>query len=230
MSDNDLFSLVLPDNPDVAFLKLETLFRKELEETDQDYSDYYQYMNKVLCAMDELQIKLFSEQKLPEPDSIDDNAFLLFTAEIDRFRTRVIIRNSKQTKTYSVRLDTATKQKVRHLLNQIKEIVDKVELDDGKKESLYAKINSLEKEFNQDRTRLEVFGALVVETAGIVGAAAKKMEPARKLLESIAKFLGAAKSHEGVSPQLPRHSDPKRIEPQRKRLPAPKAADKDKSS
>jgi hypothetical protein len=227
MSVDDVFSLILPDDPDVAFLKLETLFRQELLDNYDNETDYYQYMNKVLCARDELQVEILSDYKIPEPDSIHENDFLLFTAELDRFKTRLIIQNSKRNKTYSVRLDATTKQKVRHLLNQIKGIVDKVELDDRKKEALYIKINALEEEFDRDRTRVEAFGALVIEIAGIVGEAADKMEPARKWLDSIAKCFGAAKSHEDTNPQLPPHSEPKKIEPPRKRLPTPKQGDDD---
>jgi hypothetical protein len=112
-------------------------------------------------------------------------------------------------------------------LNQIKGVVDKVELDDRKKESLYSKINALANEFDQDRTRFEVFAALFIEMAGIAGQAAEKMEPARKWLNSIAKWFGTAKTHEDANPQLPPHREPKKIEAPRKRLPAPKPDDDD---
>jgi hypothetical protein len=112
-------------------------------------------------------------------------------------------------------------------LNQIKNIVDEVELDDRKKEALYSKINALADEFDRDRTHVQAFGALVIEMAGIVGEAANKMEPARKLLDSIARVFGVAKSHEDANLQLPPHHEPKKIEPPHKRLPAPKPDDDD---
>src|SRR5262249_5265026 len=101
------------------------------------------------------------------------------------------------------------------------------ELDDRKKEALCSKINALANEFDRDRTRFEAFAALVIETAGVVGEATNAMEPARKLLDSIAKFFGMAKSREDANPQLPPHSEPKKIEPPRKRLPLPIPDDED---
>ena len=189
--------------------------------------DYYSYMNRVLGAKDELQVKILMEYKPPTLAMIREIDFLFIAGEVDRLRTRVQIRSSIRNKAYSVRFDAATKQKVRHLLNQIKEIVDEVELDDRKKEALYSKINALANEVDRDRTHVQAFGALVVEVAGIVGEAADKMEPARKWLDSIAKCFGTAKSHEDANPQLAPHREPKKIEPPRKRLPAPKPDDED---
>src|SRR5262249_49992542 len=186
---------------------------------------YYQYMNKVLCARDELKVEILSQYGLPPPINIYEKDFLSFTGEVDRFRTRVFIQASNRKKAYSVRFDSATKQKIRHLLGKIKAIVDEVELDDRKKETLYAKINALEKEFDRDRTRFDAFAALVIEVAGVVGEAANKMEPVRKLIDSIAKLFGTAKSHEDENPQLPPRREPKKIDAPHKRLPAPKPDD-----
>jgi hypothetical protein len=44
---------------------------------------------------------------------------------------------------YSVALDSATKSKIRHHLQQIKDIVDRLEVSERKKEALYSKINAL---------------------------------------------------------------------------------------
>jgi hypothetical protein len=136
--------------------------------------DYYSYMNRVLGAKDELQVKILMEYKPPTLAMIREIDFLFIAGEVDRLRTRVQIRSSIRNKAYSVRFDAATKQKVRHLLNQIKEIVDEVELHDRKKEALYSKINALANEVDRDRTHVQAFGALVVEMAGIVGEAADK--------------------------------------------------------
>jgi hypothetical protein len=181
----------------------------------------------VLGARDELQVKILLTYTAPALSLIRENDFLFVTGEVDRLRTRVQIRNSRRDRAYSVRFDAATKQKVRHLLNQIKEIVDEVELDDRKKEALYSKINALANEVDRDRTHIQAFGALVVEMAGIVGEAANRMEPARKFLDSIARVFGVAKSHEDANLQLPLHHEPKKIEPPHKRLPAPKTDDDD---
>src|ERR1700730_15900119 len=99
-----------PDDPDLAFLVLEEILRTRLLKiANPARRDYYQYMNKLLCARDELQVKLLPEYGLPPPSSISEKDFLIFTGEVDRFRTRVFIRSSRRNKTYSVRFDALTK-------------------------------------------------------------------------------------------------------------------------
>jgi hypothetical protein len=230
MSPDDYSTLELPDDAEAAFIVAEKTYRAEvLQYAAPGRNEYYTYINKVLGARDELQVPILSSYKCPPLRGTDDTEFRFdfrFVAgEVDRLRARIEIRGSRRNKAYSVRFDAATKQKVRHLLGQIKTIVDEVELDDRKKEALYAKINALEIEFDRDRTRFDAFGAFFIEVAGVVGEAANKMEPVRKLIDSIAKLFGAAKSYEDENPQLPPHREPKKIEAPRKRLPAPKPDD-----
>jgi len=182
-------------------------------------------INKVLGFRDELEVSILSLYKCPDLGQTFESDFIFVVGEVDRLRARIQARTARQNKTYSVRFDAATKQKVRHPLNQIKEIIDQVELDDRKKETIYAKINDLANEVDRNRTRFQAFGALVIEFEGIGGTTAEKLEPARKWLDSIAKYFGAAKSHEDANPQLPTRREPKKIEPPRKRLPAPNPDD-----
>jgi len=68
-------------------------------------------------------------------------------------------------------------------------IVEKLEISDGKKEALFDRIAALENEVDKDRTRLEAYGALVIEAAGVLGEAAQKAEPVRKWLDTIGKLI-----------------------------------------
>jgi hypothetical protein len=66
----------------------------------------------------------------------------------------------------------------------------------AKKERLYAKTNSFLAEVDRDRTRFEQFSKLVIALALLGGEAAQEFEPARKLINSIARLLGRSKEFE----------------------------------
>jgi hypothetical protein len=66
--------------------------------------------------------------------------------------------------------------KIRHYLEKIREIVDRLEVPLPKKEALTAKITALTDEVDRDRTRLDAYAGLALEmaaTGGEVGAPAQ---------------------------------------------------------
>ena len=121
-----------------------------------------------------------------------------------------------------MRLDASTKSKIRHYLEKIREIVDRLEVPLPKKEALTAKITALTDEVDRDRTRLDAYAGLALEMAATGGEVAHRLNPARKFLDSIAGLLGYAKQAEDARPSLPAPHERKRLTPPRKeRLPAP---------
>jgi hypothetical protein len=99
-------------------------------------------------------------------------------------------------------------------LHGVKEIILKLDdIDDWKREALLVKLAELEKEVSRDRFQYKIFAAFIIEASGVVGEAAKRLEPARKLIDSISHLLYGAKQSEQQS--LPSPSTPKQIEPPR---------------
>jgi hypothetical protein len=134
----------------------------------------------------------------------------------------VRIRHSRRAKRYSVALDTATKQKIKHHLDQLKEITGSLELSTAKRESVLGKILALEMELARERTRFEVIAALILESATVAGQAGEKLEPWRKWIDSIANLFGLAKDRDVHNPSLPSPEERKQIEPPKRQLPAPR--------
>ena len=97
----------------------------------------------------------------------------------------------------------ATKSKIRHYLEKIREIVDRLEVPLPKKEALSAKITALSDEVDRDRTRFDAYAGLALEMAATGGEVAHWLNPARKFLDSIAGLLGYAKQAEDARPSLP---------------------------
>jgi chromosome segregation ATPase len=107
-----------------------------------------------------------------------------------------------------------TKRKLRHLLLQIKETVDKLDVSQSKKEALFAKIAALENEINRERTRFDALAALWVEVCGKIGDGVEKLESLRKLIDSVGNLIGAAKKEEETEThRLPAPKTPKQIAP-----------------
>ena len=79
MSHDDYFSSELPDDPDAAFVVLEEAFRTEvLAKKMHGDTDYYSYMNRVLGAKDELQVKILLEYKPPTLAMIREIDFFVY--------------------------------------------------------------------------------------------------------------------------------------------------------
>lgn len=126
------------------------------------------------------------------------------------------IRRARRVQGYSVRFDRATKEKLRHHLEQIRVLVDKAELGETKKEALFKKINALQAEIDRDRTRFEALAALTIEASGTLGEALEKSK-IESLLDKVAYLFWGAKQEE--TKRLPPPTERKRIEPPRPATP-----------
>ena len=142
--------------------------------------------------------------------SVSEETFRNFISDVDRYVTRARIAQGRRNRGYSVAFDSIAKKKIGHYLSQIRDIIDAADLDDRKKEALYARITALQTEIDRSRTRFEAFGAYVIEAAGILGEAGKRIEP---LTDAIAKVFGIAKSHEDAIQSLPKPPDLKKLNP-----------------
>lgn len=84
---------------------------------------------------------------------VDWNAFSLY---VRGYTTEIQIRHSRRAKVYSVPSDLATKERIRHHLNEMKSLCDRLEISVVKKEIILKKILDLELEMTRERTRFEI--------------------------------------------------------------------------
>ena len=225
ISDDEL--LDLPDDPELAFVQCERKLRESLleklrdtESYDGDRSYKIGYINQVVGIAKALDLPIFDEYDVPTLDRPTHSFYEQFLQDVDHFTVQIRMRHARRVKRYSVALDHATKSKIRHHLEQIKEMVDRLGVSERKKGALYSKINALVEEVDKDRTRFDAAMALILEVASIGSEAAEKLEPARRWIDSIARLLGRAKEAEdAAAPRLPAPKERKRIEPPRRHLP-----------
>jgi len=122
------------------------------------------------------------------------------------------IRRARRDSGASVKFDGSAKAKLRHYLDQIREIVELSSgITDEKKDLLFKKINALQEEIERIRSRREVYGTFILYFSGIFGEAVErsKIQP---LLESIGKVFWNAERSQNV-PQLSAPNEMKMLAP-----------------
>jgi hypothetical protein len=169
-------------------------------------------MRQTSAAAAELELDIASELEIPAADNFDLSDYRDFIGKIDYYRTALNIRHARRQKGYSVQFDAKTKRKITHYLGQVREIIIVLEVDDWKKESLLNCLNNLQSEVDRNRSRYDVLGAFVIESAGVLGEAADKLEPIRKIIDSVAGLIWGTK-HTEQTPRLPNPTERKRIPP-----------------
>jgi hypothetical protein len=221
ISDDELVDL--PDDPELAFVQCERKLRNRLldslrESEGYDIASYkLEYINHVVAIARGLNLPFFDNYNVPTVEKNIESFYTQFLQDVDHFTVQIRMRHARRSKLYSVALDRATKQKIRHYLDQIKLVVDDSRVFQRKKEALYSKINALADELDRDRTRFDAAMALVLEVSATAGEAVENLEPARKWIDSIARLLGRAKEAENTAaPRLPGPMERKRIEPPRR--------------
>jgi hypothetical protein len=146
---------------------------------------------------------------------------------VDHFKVQVQIDHARSYNRFSVALDPTEKDKLRNYVAQIKKVIEECSLAQPKKERLYDKINNFLAEVDRDRTPYDQFADLVINLAHLGGEAAQELEPARKLINSIARLLGRAKEFEDSAPTLAPSPKHRQIPAPQKTLPPPPNKDGD---
>lgn len=228
MSDENLYA-ELPGDPEKAFLILEQRYRDECTQkinsahaNEQINIFFVDYIAQVLGAIKELGLETKFDAEVPRIRDVDYNTYLEFGKDVLYYRTMLEIRHGRRNQTFSVQFDTATKRKIRHHLTQVRDIVEKLEINQNKKDELLIKIGALEQEVDRNRTRFETYAALVIESAGVLGDAVDELEPIRKWLDTIGRVIWGAKKEEDTK-QLPPPAEHKRIEAPGAPEPPPKS-------
>jgi hypothetical protein len=199
IDEADFEAAVGASDPNMAFARLETQFRKALN------ANAAQYFH--LDFLD------FFEVPDPDGDKISDT-FRRFTTLVDAFKVRAQLEYVRSPMEFSVGLSNADKEKIRFYVEQMKLVIDAASLAEQKRDALYDKLNKFLAEVDRNRAPWTRFGDIIIYLASVGGDAAEKLEPARKWIDSIAKLLGHNKEIENSQPKLPK-LEKKQIQDQR---------------
>ncbi|MDH4988683.1 hypothetical protein QEZ47_24835 [Aminobacter anthyllidis] len=219
----------LPEDHEKAFVYLEKRFRAELDESpsnnDQSNFDAYckrKYMSSVIAAAKSLDIAGIKDYTISYDDRGVWDSFEVFEIDVMNITIQIEINHARRRKKYSVALDGATKQKIRHYIDQIRTAVEESDLGQDKRDAIFKKLGELTLEIDRDRTRFEVIADGIRRVARLSGDVEREgAEPWWKWVRLILGEIDDAKENEPKS-TLPAPSERKQLEPPKKQLPAPK--------
>ena len=217
----------LPVDPELAFVQFEKILRTRVQQEEQDAeqgqynADPYrlEYMNKVFAAAKVYGIDALADLCVPKLDrySIAEQ-YQQFQHDVDHVTIQIRIRSAQSDRQGSVGLDDTARAKIHHFIEKIREAIRQSELPDDKRDALYDKLNKFATEVDKGRTALQAGMAVYIAVCDAIGQGFKKLEPARKFIDSIGALLGRAKEGEDrADHRLPPPAERKRLEPLPKR-------------
>ena len=225
MDDDEIYNN-LPDDPCLAFVRLESHFRQQYEQataSEQESSafNFHQatYLNKVIASAKTLEIPGIKDYELPENEKNLWDFFRLVSRDTESLVVQIRIANSQSVNRYSVALSSAEKDKARHFITQLDELVDGSDCTTEKKEALKKKLNELRGEFEQDRTRFDRITDRIRAIASLSGDVEREgAAPWWPWIKALFGVIDEAKEKEERL-NLPRRKETKKIEAPRKQLP-----------
>lgn len=218
-------------SPEMAFVRLERRYREVLEEnlensqSNEAYQSYMvEYFNHTIATAKALGLDILQDWELPDGSARDlSEQYKRFRTEVDHYSVQIQIAHIRSGPKNTVGLDISEKRVLRHYAEQIKEVIDNSSLAVAKKERLLDKINAFLFELDRDRTNLQKFNDVVISLAHTGGEAATELEPAWKWVKLIGEVFGVRQETEQTKLPAP----PKKLEPPKRQLPAPKKTSKD---
>jgi hypothetical protein len=194
LMDEDEVYATIPADPELAFLHLEKYFKSVLDlQIERSGNEgpanvvFVEYIGKVLAAITELGLEsAVVKQTVPAIEDVTYQTYQNFSKDVEHYKTALKIRNARRLQGYSVQLVTVTRAKITHHVQQLREIFQKLEINEEKNETLLKVLNDLQKEVDRNRTRFDIFASLVMAVADTAGEAVERSK-VQPLLDSIAR-------------------------------------------
>ncbi len=99
---------------------------------------------------------------------------------------------SKQISSRQIRLDSGYKEQIRGYIDQIRRLLDAVDLPPSRKQEVITKLNQLSEEVEKEYSQLERLGELWLSATRSIGEGAKNLEPVVRLIERVRKVFSTA--------------------------------------
>jgi hypothetical protein len=165
---------------------------------------YLSYINRTVAAAKTLHLGILQDFEIPSHRTNLWDAYQEFNTIVEHYMVQIQIVHGRRVRGYSVHLDPCTKSKIRHYLEKIREIVDRLEVPLPKKEALTARITALSDEVDRDRTRFDAYAGLALEMAAAGGEVAQRLNPVLQVPRRHRGSSGVRKAGRGRPAQLAR--------------------------
>ena len=212
-----------PDDDEIALLQYIEEFTEQYQKNwddaphDADLRPLgIEYMNNVLSAARALNIPDFSSWQLPNMDQAYEeiNNFKLFAKS---YVIKAQVKRARSGKIFSVMLDAPTKERIHSLIGGIRTLLENSDLEERKRNSLTAKLNTFAEDVDRTRTRFDNAMAFIVDAADTAKKVGESLNPLSELIKRINELIGHAKDLEGEL-KLPPPIERKRIEGPKKKV------------
>jgi hypothetical protein len=219
------FLASLPADPYEAFPIFEDHVRIEtLDKSDQDSGDFWErrYITQVLAFADYFKIDLGIDPNLPYDRSDFWAYFNDACTRIEYYKVQTRLKTAFQRKaglSGVYVLNPALKIEIRHFVEQIKRLIEPLELSQLKKNTLLGKLNAFEAEVDRDRTRLDAGVSAWIWVKKEIKDGADILNP---VLDKINKMLDKLTKADELTTALPSPTRGGELEAPPKRLGAPK--------
>jgi hypothetical protein len=224
MTEDEVFE-GLPEEPELAFVVLESFYKAKLEQAIEGCDEGQvivfhkrQYIHQVVASATALGIEAISRYIPPAEHNEVWNLYDQFSLEVEQVKIQIRIGHSNRHREFSVALGGPEKEKIRHYINQIKEIVDESDCSTEKKEAIQKRLSALLLEVDRTRTRFEMVLNGIRSLAALSGDVEREgAAPWWKWAKLIFGVVDEAKDQE-ESKSLPRNHDRKKLEAPRKQV------------
>jgi hypothetical protein len=222
----------LPDDPEVAFVRLYERYRFDFQENLEDNSKdirahYADFMNSIIGIAEGLGIDGFGEWAVPDEWDEIYPVFTGFDRAVKRYVMKIKVAKSRVTKVYSVHLTDEEKERIHSLSAKIREIVTASDLEERKRNSLFAKLAAFEADVDRSRTRFDNAMLMSLAVMSAVDKGLQSLNPLNELLRRIHDVMSKAKDKDPEQNQLPAPSEQKKLEAPQKKIDGPTSTDMD---
>jgi hypothetical protein len=218
----------LPDDPTEAFILLAQEMSVNFDTQMAGGPNYQQanryrlqHMSNVIAIAKELAIDEISSWKVPESEIEDTTE--RFRIVLNSYLLAAGLRTSSVAKRNSVGLNAPTKARLHHLVNEIREVLESLDVEDRKRNSLMSKLNAFAADIDRRRTRFDNLMGMILEGVAVTKEVGEAINPFNELIKRVTDLISQAKEEEGTL-QLPPPSVPKKLAPPPKQLEGPKSA------
>lgn len=221
----------LPDDPEVAFVRLYDRHHQEYLDQTRDAQDTraaaVEFMNTMIGVAAGLGLNGLEQWEIPEDWDEVYSAFTNFDRALKRYVMKIKVSKSRVTKVYSVELTNDEKDRIHALSAKIREIVSASDLEERKRNSLFAKLAAFEADVDRTRTRFENAMLMSLEVIAVIDKGMQSLNPLNELLRRIQDVMSKAKDKEPEQNQLPAPPDQKKLEAPTKKIEGPGSFSRD---
>lgn len=195
---NEDFDL-LPEDPQGKFVVFESVSRKNLVKEintnppEKAHNFKTQYISTVAAAADELGVQgLYNITSAPNPDV----GFDRFINSVNSIITKLRLRGVTLKSSTSVSVPSGIHDKIRNQVAVLKEIIEKSDFPQERKNSLYEKLDQLIIETSQQRTNFGKVMSIIAFVSMAVHGTTGFLADAPEAIATITSLIGTSKEVE----------------------------------